>query len=230
MKNKKATGTKEYPILFNAEMVKAILDGRKTVTRRPIKPQPMQNYGPSGEPNGLRFKDIMDSLPCDLIEYCPYGQVGDLLWVRENCYIAPPLFGDKVDENCVDYKGQGRVVGYSASMDSESVRCANDYGVKQTPSIHMFRWASRITLRIKSVKVEQIQDIWQYKDGGKTEGIAENGQFYYDYIRKEYCRTCSVSGLQSLWDTIYKKQGLGFDENPWIWLIEFEVIKSGMDK
>jgi hypothetical protein len=89
----------------------------------------------------------------------PYGVPGDRLWVKEKCWIAPKRFGDPDLNNCKDPDGDGRVVGYSASMDGDSVRCAKDYGVRESPSIYMPRWASRITLEITNVRVERAQAI-----------------------------------------------------------------------
>lgn len=192
--------TKERPILFSAQMVRAILDGRKTQTRRVINPQPIWVADPS-----VPFKTT-DADPKGIIN-CPYGKTGDRLWVRETfCYhddLAMYLY--KADD----------------------VTCC-----KWKPSIHMPRWASRITLEIVSVRVERLQDI------SEKDAIAEG-------ISKVPFRPCEgwpicdgymvgkddgVTGLAAKASTAYKKlwesiNGPGsWDLNPWVWVVEFRRI------
>ena len=131
---------KEHFILFNGDMVRAILDGRKTQTRRVVKPQPLHHmYAHDGA-----FRHAYG----DKIVHCPFGVPGDRLWVRETF---------------VDLRGKGFDVdcGYMASCPPGSAGDAQriEYGLKCTPSIHMPRWASRIDLEITAVRVERLQAI-----------------------------------------------------------------------
>ena len=193
------TATRERPILFSAEMVCAILDGRKTQTRRVVKPQPrdhgdqppMPRWGYSTD----RKSSIVVSYPPDVFlpKHCPYGAPGDLLWVRE---AWADLRG----------KGFGAPFAYRANAlthdgreDADSKRCRTDFGVKWKPSIHMPREASRLTLRITEVRVERVQDI-----SGEDSGA-------------EGCQSGTRYEFALLWDSINAKRGFGWDANPWVW-------------
>jgi hypothetical protein len=120
---------KERPILFSGPMVRAILDGRKTQTRRIIKPQPGLNNRIT---KAGRTINITDPKVCDL---CPYGKPGDRLWVQESWYESP-MTGE------CKYKADGEIVGW-----------------RPRPSIHMPRLASRITLEVTGIRCERLQDI-----------------------------------------------------------------------
>lgn len=172
---------KERPILFSGEMVRAILDGRKTQTRRVIKPQ--------GEPYTIEDVDVLK---------CPYGIPGDRLWVRET-------FAD------LRGMGFGHKWAYRADTPegSESDRIRIGYGVRWKPSIHMPRWASRITLEITDIRVERVQDI-TYIDA-KAEGVE---------YEKGY--TDPREAFATLWNSINAKRDYGWAMNPWVWIIEFK--------
>jgi len=90
---------------------------------------------------------------------CPFGAVGEKLWCKENAWIAPINFFDKDDCNKIDNLGNPRLVGYSADMNADSVRCAEDYGVKQTSSACMPQWASRLTIVPERIWTELLLDI-----------------------------------------------------------------------
>lgn len=147
---------KERPILFSAPMVRAILEGRKTKTRRVVKPQPIERGGDSlsisyaaGKMNHMGPRDFMLE---KLAQYgCPYGQPGESLWVRE----AFATVGN-VDPQWLLYRASG--------YESECARHGFDNPppeseIRWKPSIHMPRWASRITLEITGVRVERLHDI-----------------------------------------------------------------------
>ena len=130
---------KDQPIIFSVDMVKAILDGRKTMTRRVIKPQPVTS-------DGMIAKSVPIWLyPSEFVQYCPYGQVGDRLWVRETYY------------PCIDAEQEIR--GDCVYKASEHAHLVAEGEWK--PSIFMPRWASRITLEITAVRVERLQEIKQ---------------------------------------------------------------------
>lgn len=188
----------EKPILFSGEMVRAILNGRKTQTRRVIRPQPgdwvtsVNNYSGSWMCGGVFNGWFADGL---LQAKNPYGDPGDRLWVRETAWYGPQP--DRVE--------------YDADMDEIARESALFYGAKKKPSIFMPRWASRITLLIKDVRVERVQDI------NVDDAIAELGG-YAQGIANECVH------FMELWDSINAKRGYGWDENPWVWVIEFEKM------
>jgi len=209
-------------LLFLGEMVKAILGGAKTQTRRVIKPQ-------SGN---MWEKRIDDSVWADILEEsgdwkrvpCPYGKVGDLLWVRETwcpansengpvvCYRADLHRRYLVDESYpVDYDRfpAGRNAWLCWANDLES----GTEG-EWRPSIFMPRWASRIMLRVVDIRVERLQEITE--EDAKAEGVAgwhdtTDGTIY----RPEF---------QLLWDRINGKRA-PWASNPWVWVIGFAVAK-----
>ena len=207
----------DHPILFNGEMVRAILDGNKTQTRRVIKPQPWEVMpARAGEPdwpykwvpddpkkphygNGERMK-------------CPYGVPGDLLWVRET---FQPLLaeGIELDEYekydyetgkgyNINYVADGKIVEWIDGDDEISERCK--------PSIHMRKWACRLWLKVKSVRVERVQEISE--NDAILEGV-KGGGVHPDFW---------TGAFRGLWDSINKVSGFGWDANPWVWVVEFE--------
>jgi hypothetical protein len=223
------TKVSEKPILFSGPMVKAILEGRKTQTRRVIQPQFGMLWG-QGVPNEHGFKvmqpaqkknwrdayaahvDLQDETGLWLWIFCPYGKANDRLWVRETAYIAPPNFSDSdhLDAKHRDANGTPRILDYAATMDRDAVRCASDYGVKKTPSIFMPRWASRITLEIKSIRVEKLQEI--SAEDIDEEGVSES--WWPDSNR--------FAQWQQGWDKINgKRKGCSWADNPWVWVLEF---------
>ncbi len=192
---------RERPILFNDQMVRAILDGRKTVTRRVMKPQPVLDghfwtYGGAGWSD--RINSLTPVAGHSLAARCPYGQPGDRLWVREAW--ACTLVAQAPGEEWVVYReGDNRT----------------DYGGPWKPSIHMPRWASRILLELTAVRVERLQDISE--EQARAEG----------YPAERECET-GGSGLdawlwfRSLWGEINGPEA--FTANPWVWVIEFKRV------
>ena len=256
------TETRERPILFNGEMVRAVLDGRKTVTRRVVRFPAAQGWistaadwiitrvaqmlyitkadGQLFETAGGRTSRALQ----DKILRCPYGQPGDLLWVRETHYRwtgcnAPPY--DFCRDRCY--------------ADNEELQGLRDGGCLVTvPSIHMPRWASRITLRVEDVRVERVQDIAPedaWDEGMRPEvpsGVqcaeppdgfdawAENRQADWFqqqargiYISKLEHQKRMVDAFQKLWDSINAKRGFGWDANPWVWVVTFSRIEGGSE-
>ncbi|MHB9293732.1 hypothetical protein Holit_02862 [Hollandina sp. SP2] len=187
---------KEKPILFSTPMVRAILEGRKTMTRRVFK-NPMKKY--VGYRN--RVAELLDDAREDLSEkefyevYSPYSN-GDKLWVRETFTKAPN--GEYIyrADPTLDYCGE------------------DDVGWDWTPSIFMPRKASRITLEVKRVKVERLQDITE--EDARAEGCL---------AALNSSRVC----FRSLWETLNAKRGYPWDSNPWVYGIEF-VSNGGNQK
>jgi hypothetical protein len=211
-------------------MVRAILDGRKTQTRRAVKPQPQCSatlgfliQQPAGKGSCAHFHHVDGSgiHSKELTVRCPYGQPGDQLWVRE---VWTPLF-----EEDTGFCG----VAYAAGGMAEEDKRAGEYldGTDHwRPSIHMPRWASRITLEVVSVRVERLNEI------SESDAIAE-GVFFVPgegmiqghylggiYPRKGVRRTFPVptQAYRSLWESI---NGPGsWAENPWVWVVEFRRV------
>lgn len=193
------TTQKERPILFSGEMVRAILEGRKTQTRRIAKAKHTLNVDIS-ESGKVTFKN------------CPYGQIGDRLWVRESVLISTPNFGDcPEDHNCTDTNGNGRVVQYVAS--NPDTEAAKGYGIKTTPSIFMPRWASRIMLEIEDIGLRRLQSLSAVD--ARAEGIEK------DILGTSYEM---IKDFAALWDSINSKKA-PWDSNPWVWVIQFKRVQ-----
>lgn len=200
---------KERPILFNGEMVRAILDGRKTQTRRVIKPQPDYFGKEDGEDswhwNGWRWQDKPGIPLKGPDEDCPYGQPGDRLYVRETWRCR----GGKEYE----YQQHQPSIMYHVDATPESVIC-DDW----RPSIHMPKWASRILLEIESVRVERVQSISDFN------AFQEGAKSLPSNITGPYCQS-HVEGFRQLWNSINEPRSLGWDFNPWVWAITFRRVK-----
>ena len=196
---------KEHPILFSAPMVRAILDGRKTQTRRVMKPQPVLCDGMWDWKDCQWMDDGIGFPASGIIDHSPYGVPGDRLWVWEAFCKC-----DRTDEFT------------TMCFRAEDDTCDD---AKWTPSIHMPRWASRIILEVIGVRVESLQDISE-KDA-KAEGVesySDDGVIYYGEFGKGDCRPDRE--FSRLWDSINAKRGFSWKSNPWVWVIEFERIKE----
>ncbi|AVN50240.1 TPA: hypothetical protein SMF67_003800 [Serratia marcescens] len=212
---------KERPVIFNGEMVRAILDGRKTQTRRALnwKRQPYTEMAERDDgslwpwaEDGERGGDIWFS--------CPFGEVGDRLWVRETWQ------GPLVDEEHLDdYLGNvekfqtPQFCEYAADGGARPEFCDLDDNVRQgwRPSIHMPRWASRILLEITAVRVERLNDISH--DDAKAEGCCYGrGGGVPDFA------VTPADHFPTLWASIYGEES--WRSNPWVWVIEFKQVSA----
>lgn len=232
----RADTIKERPILFSREMVQAILSGRKTQTRRAIKPQPYidimgnfcwknMNFGQTCEKLPMA-RSLASPLPNSKTKrvHCPYGKPGDRLWVRETWREASDEYGTQV----ITYRAGGNIIiGRSGPYgDDHLLNASSDSAIhvdRWKSAIHMPRWASRTLLEITGIRVERVQDI------GESDVLAE-GAPLCSKIRKtlacEYGHENDrVCGFSRLWDSINAKRGHGWDENPWVWVIDFRVVK-----
>jgi len=204
---------KERPILFSGLMVRAILDGRKTQTRRIIKPQPSMVHFGDHEALGWEGNICADgwlgvgvSRVKEWANYlkCPYGKPGDRLWVRETW--APMSTFDPSPETGAVYKAD--------NYPSQSV-----IACKWKPSIHMPRWASRITLEITGVRVERLHDISEAD--AMAEGVERidlsprkiNGMQVHP-LKSSY-----FAAFMELWRSINGPES--WAANPWVWVVEF---------
>ena len=183
------------PILFSGEMVRAILDGRKTQTRRVIKPQPSAGVRRSV----FVLSGLEDGHGREL--RCPYSRPGDTLWVRETFgVITQPLTGEK----SAIYKATHKPEFPNEQLGFD--------GSKWRPSIFMPRWASRITLRVVGVRVETLWDMTVSKM--IAEGVAEI----------ENNDKHPLTPFITLWDSINADRGYAWYTNPWVWVVEFEEV------
>ena len=201
----------ERPILFGAEMVKAILDERKTQTRRIIKPQP---DGPLVTDGSIWVKQgKIHVAPADRAWYCPYGTVGDRLWVRETFAII-----DTTDDMLeVYYPADETRFWYRVNDKTWEKYGASAFTMSNRPSIFMPRWASRIDLEIASIRVQRVQDI------GEGEAVREG-------ISIEYACAVQRSPIvlfRELWDRINAHRGYSWASNPWVWVVEFTPRERG---
>ena len=192
----------EHPILFSVEMVRAIMEGRKTQTRRVIKPQP----------NDIRESPFVKSGIEDTHgyeikrKYAP----GDKLWVRETW---------------MPFTENGVRSGMAIYRATDKPEQDGDRPLKWRPSIFMPRWASRITLEVVSVRVERVQDISE--EDALSEGISfwkpkemDNRPF-----EENFWTNYPQFAFQNLWDSINAKRGYSCDANPWVWVIEFRRVE-----
>lgn len=210
---------KYLPILMSDPMVRAILEDRKRMTRRVVKPQP---------------SEVGFSMDCEVAPYCtgtqwplayyarrgacwnssqplkcPYGQPGDRLWVRETW--APCIGGPCHPDNPTLYR--------ATEPDADKLTWK--------PSIHMPRWASRLTLEVVAVRVERLQEISE--EDAKAEGIAYSpGTYPAQRFWHHYGAGCNPGYLtpqesfRTLWESI---NGHGsWEQNPWVWVVEFKRI------
>ncbi|HGM7619223.1 TPA: hypothetical protein ACKQJA_006404 [Pseudomonas aeruginosa] len=194
---------RERPILFNEQMVRAILEGRKTVTRRVMKPQP-DFLGSMVDPN-TPFKTLDAGLHARIT--CPYGEPGDRLWVRE-AWAADA----QVDAIAPRDLSQGEPIWYPADFSVRQTGCSMISKGRGRPSIHMPRWASRVLLEITAVRVERLQDITP------NQCIAEGAWREKD---KELGRGQeAIAAFVDLW----RSTGGDWDANPWVWVVEFKRV------
>lgn len=220
----------EKPILFSGEMVRAILEGRKTQTRRALTKQPIDIL-PMKVPNLWVTLETRDPNHGRVIR-CRYGKPGDRLWVKETFQVVQPWgsVGDEwVGDDIMEVDGRlGSVkpeqIGYWWSL---VYRAQDDICSWWRPGIFMPRWASRITLEIVSVRVERVQDISDADAIAEgIERVSDAAHFAWrDYTGNNQLLSPAMS-YQSLWEKINSKRELGWDVNPWVWVLEFKRVEQ----
>ncbi|EIW8567052.1 morphogenetic protein [Klebsiella pneumoniae] len=215
---------KERGMIFNGEMVRAILDGRKTQTRRIVKgTDGAVKFCKEWDINGeeifvvLGEKDHTGMNPVLGAISCPFGAVGDRIWVRET--FQGPLVHEELFEEYSAYPEKFETPEYCEYAADGGVRpeyCDLDDNLRHgwRPSIHMPRWASRILLEITNVRVERLKNISD---------------------RDAICEGCSTADMKSgdcvadvfarLWASIYGSDS--WNANPWVWVIEFKRVEGG---
>lgn len=243
-----ATEIKERGIIFSGEMVRALLNGTKTQTRRVMKWKswpdipvesieehhtPFLGSPPNEYSCTADHVDVDGNIYVEQDLRCPYGLVGDRLWVRETA----SYYGDD--------SGIREVMAYAADVESRK-------GMKWKPSIYMPRWASRITLEVVDVRVEQVQDICAYDAllegiqlpelaGCKMPTRPPEYENWSESKRDDYVKAqaraiymsqladCQdhVDEFSKLWDSINAKRGYSWESNPWVWVITFKLLEGG---
>ncbi|HDV0468921.1 TPA: hypothetical protein ACN63N_005543 [Klebsiella oxytoca] len=218
----------ERGMIFNGEMVRALLDGRKTQTRRPIKWKQTRFTEIGEREDGSKWPWSEDAEhACDFWHPCPFGAVGDRIWVRETWGVVSHAFSD--DGLMIDWVpdrpataihempfGNGYYSGYAIYAADGDFTWGDDDGYEDgrscwKPSIHMPRAASRILLEITDVRVERLRSMSQ--DDARAEGvIAASGPMEAGLAFRE------------LWDSIYGEES--WKANPWVWVIKFKRIEE----
>lgn len=216
---------KERPILFNAEMVKAILSGRKTQTRRVVKPQFISDKQLIKQCDDGEFRWWIDGAekPHGAPIYSKQGKVGDRLWVRET--FATLACGSYEPEK-PSLTGAYQEVRYLAT-DRLAGSAADVRGYNWRPSIHMPRWASRIDLLITGIRVDRLNSISE--QDARAEGITDGGCLNCGESEPCGCdhpKPDATESFAHLWQSIYGVEN--WFSNPWVWVIEFEHLRAGV--
>lgn len=205
----------ERPILFSGPMVRALLDGTKTQTRRILKSN-CQEIGERDDGSPWPWSEHPDT-SADHWHACPYGQPGDRLWVRETFL---DTFGTGVEHR--DQGGNLQRYAFAADClpGSYGDEARKAYGLKWKPSIHMPRAASRILLEITGVRVERLQAIGEAD--ARAEGVTIEDRHTVGYCTGEFLPP-SIRAYRDLWESI---NGAGsWDANPWVWVVEFRRVE-----
>lgn len=207
---------KERPILFSGEMVRALLAGTKTQTRRVVSARHLLGGPP------LEY----------LLDVCPYGRPGDTLWVRESFWEAGDFHSVGDSGDCYQWVGGRRYVyaadgtppnepnrHYPDGLRNGAYAAADPHAIwRRFPSIHMPRPASRIALEVTRVRVERLQAM------SEADAHAE-GVTLIDGHRRRRDGLDYYSEYASLWDRLNFKRGYGWAKNPWVWVVEFKRIQ-----
>jgi len=223
---------KERPIIFNSDEVRGIIDGRKTMMRRVIKPQPHEiayrdRYDNEESACFWRYGEEREDWPRP--KDCPYGQPGDRLWVKETTfnvedhgYVGPVYLQSDRAAEIIDW-------GLAPSGDDPAEVDPED--VKLRPSIFMPKKYARIFLEVVGVRVERVQEISE--EDALAEGIRriphgmDGDYFHFSRTEADPQNWCFPDdAFRELWDKLYAKRGYGWDANPWVWCVSFKVINK----
>lgn len=219
---------REKGLIFNSEMVRAILDGRKTQTRRPIKWKQTRFTEIGEREDGSKWPWSEDAeRACDFWHPCPFGAVGDRIWVREtwssdfaNYYPNDRVWYAADNNRQLDIDMVDGVRGiYSPESDVH-------VPFRWHPSIHMPRWASRILLEITDVRVERLNAISE--EDARAEGIIDGGCLNCGEPEPCGCANPDPDATDAfayLWQSTYGQEN--WNANPWVWVISFKRIEGG---
>lgn len=243
---------KQIGILFQPEMVRANVAGRKWMTRRLRALQPINSdpdrwhlWQPKVSEETGEWAWSTNPLQGEKGEIvhikCPYGKAGDVMWQRETW--QPIWATEKRPPN--GFKSpEGWNIGYPATDGVQEFIDMNTDSMSDAcrPSIHMPRWASRFVRPITRIRCERVQSITEadaqaegaplnrwYRPVGKPEGDSYNLGAIGSTYNATWDRSCYRNGFASLWDSIHAENGHGWDRNPWVWVIEYakqETVKA----
>lgn len=221
----KCASPKARPILMSAPMLRALLDGRKTQTRRVVKPKPDSDFCIFDPAIGFRFKGGPNM-------QCPYGKPGELLWVREtfadvNDHGCPAILYN-ADRATLDFMQHEEYHCEDGSLDYDHPHIKKYYYLQWIgdvesgephhgwkPSIHMPRWASRLTLELTDVRVERLQEI------SEEDADAEGVEVEWPYHQGNYSGDGHRSAFRVLWESIFGDGS--WNSNPWVWVLTFGI-------
>ena len=220
----------ERGMIFNGEMVRALLDGRKKQTRRPIKWKQTRFTEMGEHEDGSKWpwsEDVEHA--CDFWHPCPFGAVGDRIWVRET--FQGPLVHEELFEEYRAYPEKFETpeyCEYAADGVARPEYCDLDDNLRHgwRPSIHMPRWASRILLEITDVRVERLNAISE--EDARAEGIIDGGCLNCGEPEPCGCANPEPDATDAfayLWQSIYGQEN--WNANPWVWVIEFKRVEGG---
>ncbi len=219
-----STAPRERPILFSGPMVRAILEGRKTVTRRPLNARSLKLIDYGAQAGECHYLPDSGPLHPNSVQYyadfCPYGQPGDRLWVRETTEADYCTYDGVVLSR---YTADKEPVLYWDEDDGEPIQAVShwDYPRDSRPSIHMKRSACRLLLEITYVRVERLKDIT--RSDIRAEGLQCPPELGSDDISPNY-RDWYPAAWRELWESI---NGAGsWNANPWVWVVEFKRVAN----
>lgn len=199
------------PVLFNIDMVRAILDGRKTVTRRLIKPQPSKGKDCVGW--------CIDSTSGKEIGCAGFGRYGNIEFFR-----PPYQIGDIIYVREAWFNNGSRYMYRANYSESEKFYCnGKEIAMKWHPSIHMPKEAARIWLKVTDVRLEKLREVTE--EQAAKEGAIDNRGFIHSPDNEYDEIHTAREHFEKIWDSTIQKQDLnqyGWDANPWVWVIEFE--------
>lgn len=222
------------PMIFNREMVCALLEGRKTVTRRPLKIKPEWHFEKIGKITSshpkkgswgafVRKGAGTDFPETDLIKAPCW--IGDLIWVRETFKVDVNSYNDLSGEYVVMYPATDDCKLFTPSYDNNDACAFLSEKKHFTPSIHMPRWANRLILKVTDVRIERVKEI--------TDDQAEKEGMMTTEASQKKAIECGLSWFErpavqfkNLWQRIYED----WESNPYVWVIEFEVVNQNIDK
>ncbi|MDL5478915.1 hypothetical protein QSI24_06820 [Klebsiella quasipneumoniae] len=233
---------KERGMIFNGEMVRAILDCRKTQTRRPIKWKQTRFTEIGEREDGSKWPWSEDAEhACDFWHPCPFGAVGDRIWVRETWsdvnLDGAPAVAYRADDEVYDLMENESLLDEDGAFNYQDTRVSKYQfaawhsdlisGIEGNwrPSIHMPRWASRILLEITNVRVERLNsmhDVDAMREGIQNLTTCSHSDFGIPGVVNAQH---PVRAFQLLWESIYGTDS--WHANPWVWVIEFKRVEGG---
>jgi hypothetical protein len=209
---------------MNGAMVRATVSGSKTQTRRVVTPQPIYGdvmntfsswmFKKRNGPGNWLFPNATENV----IAECPFGVPGDRLWIRETFLYAGPGSGSDLPS----YREERASPENHIAANCWFRATQPDDTLAWTPSIHMPRWASRITLEVTGVRVERLQNISE--EDALAEGVEQDAQGFHIDGGRHFHAASARESYSSLWDSLAPPAGSTWADNPWVWVVEFKRV------